>query len=383
MSKKVAQVIVETLEAAGVKNCYEIVGDTLNVIAGYIRRSGIDWVHMRHEEAGAFAAQAEAQLMDRLTAMAGSCWTGRPALHQRDYEAKRNRAPVILLATQVATTDLGFHFIQEVDFKSLFRLHRILRHDLFAGPGAQENGAGLPNRDRRARSGRPYHSSRHSRAEMHDMTPFAVQVSHPVIRPSDAELEKDGGAAERGRSHRHLWRRGMPGRACGSNGRRRNSAGAGGLYFPRQGLPSARQSPWIGDRPARERSRLSCGPGLRHAVFSAPTLPGGSLSWHANIVQVDIEPAHLGQRHPVALGVTGSIKPTLQALLPHLKPRKTSHFYDSTIEHYRTMPAHHDAAASKPGPGHAFPGSWWRRCWIGLRRKTRCSARMTAHAASG
>ena len=101
MAEKVAKVIIDTLEAAGVRNCYGIVGDTLNVIAGYINRSSIDWVSMRHEEAGAFAAQAEAQLMGRLTAMAGTCGPGSLHFINGLYEAKRNRAPVILLATQI------------------------------------------------------------------------------------------------------------------------------------------------------------------------------------------------------------------------------------------------------------------------------------------
>src|SRR5260370_3686010 len=72
MSKRVADLIIETLQAAGVKNCYGIVGDTLNQIAHAIDRSEIDWVHMRHEEAGAFAASAEAQLTGRLTACPGT-----------------------------------------------------------------------------------------------------------------------------------------------------------------------------------------------------------------------------------------------------------------------------------------------------------------------
>ncbi|WP_283207344.1 thiamine pyrophosphate-binding protein, partial [Methylobacterium soli] len=70
MSKRVADVVVETIEAAGVATCYGIVGDTMNRIAQSIDRSSIDWVHMRHEEAGAFAAAAEASLMGRLTACA-------------------------------------------------------------------------------------------------------------------------------------------------------------------------------------------------------------------------------------------------------------------------------------------------------------------------
>src|SRR6201994_2731146 len=76
MSKKVADIIVETLQNAGVKHCYGIVGDTLNLIARSLDRSEIEWVSMRHEEAGAFAAQAESQLANRLTAVAGSCGPG-------------------------------------------------------------------------------------------------------------------------------------------------------------------------------------------------------------------------------------------------------------------------------------------------------------------
>jgi thiamine pyrophosphate-dependent acetolactate synthase large subunit-like protein len=76
MSKKVAEVIVETLPAAGVKHCYGVVGDTLNLIARELDKSEIEWVSMRHEEAGAFAAQAEAQVSGHLTAAARSCGPG-------------------------------------------------------------------------------------------------------------------------------------------------------------------------------------------------------------------------------------------------------------------------------------------------------------------
>src|ERR1700685_1454188 len=115
MSKRVADVLVETLQAAGVKTCYGVVGDTLNRIAHAIDRSEIDWVHMRHEEAGAFAAGAEAQLTGNLTACAGSCGPGSLHFINGLYEANRNRAPVILIASQVARRELGFNFIQEVN----------------------------------------------------------------------------------------------------------------------------------------------------------------------------------------------------------------------------------------------------------------------------
>ena len=93
MSKKVAQVVVETLQSAGVKHCYGIVGDTLNTFATSLNASDIEFVHMRHEEAGAYAAQAEALLMDRLTATAGSCGPGSLHFINGLYEANRNREP--------------------------------------------------------------------------------------------------------------------------------------------------------------------------------------------------------------------------------------------------------------------------------------------------
>jgi pyruvate dehydrogenase (quinone) len=108
MSKSVAEVIVETLREAGVAHCYGIVGDTLNRIAHEISKSDIEWVHMRHEEAGAFAAQAESLVTGRLTAIAGSCGPGSLHFINGVFEANRNRAPVILIASQVTREELGF-----------------------------------------------------------------------------------------------------------------------------------------------------------------------------------------------------------------------------------------------------------------------------------
>src|ERR1700682_3039389 len=121
MGKKVAQVIVDTLVSAGGKNCYGVVGDTLNNFAASLSRSEIQFVHMRHEETGAFAAQGEALLLDRLTAVAGSCGPGSLHFINGLYEANRNRAPVVLIASQIVRSELGFDFIQEVDFKSIFK----------------------------------------------------------------------------------------------------------------------------------------------------------------------------------------------------------------------------------------------------------------------
>src|ERR1700744_2861959 len=121
MTKRVADVLIETLRAAGVERCYGIVGATLNQVAHATDRSAIQWVHMRHEEAGAFAAGAEAQLTGRLTACAGSCGPGSLHFINGLYEANRNRAPVILIASQILRKDLGFESIQEVDFHHVYQ----------------------------------------------------------------------------------------------------------------------------------------------------------------------------------------------------------------------------------------------------------------------
>jgi pyruvate dehydrogenase (quinone) len=71
MSKRVAEIVVETLQAAGVRHCYGIVGDTLNYVTDAIHHSEIEWVHMRHEEVAAFAAGAESLISGQLTACAG------------------------------------------------------------------------------------------------------------------------------------------------------------------------------------------------------------------------------------------------------------------------------------------------------------------------
>src|SRR5258707_15593904 len=108
MSKRVADVLIDTLQAAGVKTCYGIVGDTLNRIAHAIDRSEIDWVHMRHEEAGAFAAGAEAQLMGRLPACAGTFGPGSLPFINGLYEANPKRPPLLLISTQIGRREIGF-----------------------------------------------------------------------------------------------------------------------------------------------------------------------------------------------------------------------------------------------------------------------------------
>ena len=121
MSKPVAEVIVETLQAAGVKRCWGVPGDTLNYFTDAIRRSKIEWVHVRHEEVGGFAAGADALLSGELSACAGSCGPGSLHFVNGLFESHRNRAPVVLIASQVTSDERDFDFPQEVDFQPIYK----------------------------------------------------------------------------------------------------------------------------------------------------------------------------------------------------------------------------------------------------------------------
>src|SRR5207302_4794114 len=191
MSKRVADLLVETLEAAGVRTCYGVIGDTLIRIAHAIDRSEIDWVHMRHEEAGAFAAQAEALLTGRLTACAGSCGPGSLHFINGLYEANRNRAPVILIATQIVRQDIGFDSIQEIDLQQVFKGCSVFCETILTPEQARRKTVAACQAALTKRGVAVLVVPADvANAAAHDERPYAVHVRRPLIRPSDADLDE-------------------------------------------------------------------------------------------------------------------------------------------------------------------------------------------------
>ena len=123
MAKKtVAQVVVDTLALAGVKRIYGVAGDSLNGITDAIRRRGdMQWVHTRHEETAAFAAGAEAHLTESLAVCAGSCGPGNTHLINGLYDAHRSRVPVLAIAAQIPSREIGSNYFQETHPEIVFR----------------------------------------------------------------------------------------------------------------------------------------------------------------------------------------------------------------------------------------------------------------------
>src|SRR5579859_5832170 len=117
----VAEQFAETLAASGVKRIYGIVGDSLNGLTDALRRQGkIEWNHVRHEEVAAFAAGAEAHLTGSLAVCAGSCGPGNLHLINGLYDCQRSRVPVLAIAAQIPSAEIGSGYFQETHPEHLF-----------------------------------------------------------------------------------------------------------------------------------------------------------------------------------------------------------------------------------------------------------------------
>jgi len=363
MSKKVAEIIVETLESAGVKHCYGIVGDTLNHIAGALSRSSIEWVSMRHEEAGAFAAQAEAQATGRLTAVAGSCGPGSLHFINGIFEANRNRAPVLLIASQIVRDELGFDFIQEVDFKQVYSACSVFC-DMIYTPEQARRKTVIACQTALSKRGVAVLivPADVSASSVHDDVPFSVHVSNPVVRPSDADLTEIADILNKGKKIAVYG-----GSGC-QEAHKEILAVAERLKAPIAHTSRAKDF-LEHDNPYNigMTGMLGNEAGY-HAVLNCDTLLmlGADFAWRqfypdkAKIVQIDIDPTHLGRRHPVTKGVVGDIKASLEALLPKLTEHSDGSFRGEYMERYAKYKesTKENIVAGRDG---SISGSWLAR----------------------
>jgi pyruvate dehydrogenase (quinone) len=118
----VADTVVAHLRAGGVRRVYGLPGDSLNGFTDALRRDGaIQWLHVRHEEAAAFAATAEATLTGELAVCAASCGPGNTHLVNGLFDASRSRVPVLTIAAQIPSHEIGSGYFQETHPQELFR----------------------------------------------------------------------------------------------------------------------------------------------------------------------------------------------------------------------------------------------------------------------
>ena len=121
MAGTAADFMAEALQKAGVRRVYGVVGDSLNGFTDALRRvKSIDWIHVRHEEAAAFAAGAESHLTDELAVCAGSCGPGNLHLINGLYDCHRSRVPVLAIAAHIPSREIGIDYFQATHPERLF-----------------------------------------------------------------------------------------------------------------------------------------------------------------------------------------------------------------------------------------------------------------------
>ena len=349
----IAENLIASLAAQGVKRVYGLPGDSLNGITDAIRRgSDIEWVHVRHEESAAFAAAAEAGLTGELAVCAGSCGPGNLHLINGMYDANRSRVPVLVLAAHIPSSEIGSTYFQETHPQELFRecsvyselvsdpaqLPRLLRVAMQAA--IAERGVAvlvIPGDI--------------ALADSSTRRPALVSNPRPHIVPSADELEAAATILNAGKKVTIL---------AGS--------GVHGAHDEVVALADALAAPIVHAMRGKEfieydnpfdvgmTGLLGFASGYR-AMESADTLLmlGTDFPYQqfypedATIVQVDIRGEHLGRRAPVDLGLVGTVKDTAEALLPLLERKsKRSHLEDAQSHYRKTREKLDDLAAPAP-----------------------------------
>jgi pyruvate dehydrogenase (quinone) len=338
----VADLLVAILEQAGVKRIYGIVGDSLNGLTEALRRKGtIEWIHVRHEEVAAFAAAGEATMTGALAVCAGSCGPGNLHLINGLFDAHRSRVPVLAIAAQIPSAEIGGGYFQETHPQNLFQEcshYCELISDASQLPYVLENAiraaVGLRGISVVAIPGDVAFRAPPKRALS---TPRALVLAPPRIAP---DAEQVTALASMLNDARQITL--FCGRGC---------AGAHGELMQ---LCETLKSPMVHALGGKEHVEydnpydvgmtgfigFSSGYAAMHACDTLLML-GTDFPYKqffpadCRIVQVDIRPENLGRRCKLDLGVVGDVRLTIEALLPLLKERRERKHLDSAIAHYK------------------------------------------------
>jgi pyruvate dehydrogenase (quinone) len=353
--KTVADQFVATLAVAGVKRVYGIVGDSLNGLTDAIRRQGkIEWVHVRHEEVAAFAAGAEAHLTGELAVCAGSCGPGNLHLINGLFDCHRSRVPVLAIAAQIPSAEIGSGYFQETHPEILFKE---CSHYCEFVSGANEMPRTLEVAIREALGKRgvsvvviPGDVALQPAAEAPPPNIAALLPPHPVVVPAGEDLKRLARLLNDVDSVTVL---------CGS--------GCEGAHRQLLALGELLQAPMVHTMRGKEHvewdnpydvgmtgligfssgyyAMLDCD-ALLMLGTDFPYRQFYPQGQRARIAQVDIRPENIGRRAAVDLGIVGDIPATLIALLPLLKQKRDGTHVAQAREHYAKARKRLDELAS-------------------------------------
>ncbi|MBF4574486.1 ubiquinone-dependent pyruvate dehydrogenase [Herbiconiux sp. VKM Ac-1786] len=337
----IADTIVEIIQDAGVQRVYGLPGDSLNGFTDAIRRTdgAVDWAHVRHEEAAAFAAAAEAALTGELTVCAGSCGPGNLHLINGLYDANRSRVPVLAIAAHIPASEIGTGYFQETHPQELFRecsvytelvsvpeqLPRVL--EIAMRTAVEKRGVAvvvIPGEIfLQASAGRPKSAP--------------IVRAATLARPADAELEKAAAILNGAKKVTIL-----------------GGAGVQGSHDEVVALAERLKAPIVHALRGKEfleydnpydvgmTGLLGFASGYRAMEDCDALLMLGTdfpypqfFPSKATIIQLDLRGEQIGKRTPVNLGLVGDVGDTARALLPLLDAdAHSNHHLDASVAHY-------------------------------------------------
>ena len=338
--KRVADVLVDTIIAAGVKRIYGLVGDSLNGVTDSIRpRKDLQWVPVRHEETAAFAAGAEAHLTGQLSVCAGSCGPGNLHLINGLYDCHRSRVPVLAIAAQIPSEEIGSGYFQETHPEHLFAQ---CSHycELISQPQQMPRVLEIAMQTAIARRGvsvvaLPGDIALRSAVEEEPRLHFPPPK--PTVCPADDEIEALAKVLNDSEKITILA-----------------GAGCAGAHAELIALGGKLNAPIVHALRGKEfieydnpfdvgmTGLLGFSSGY-FAMMNCNTLLmiGTDFPYqqffpkHATVIQIDIRGEQLGRRTKLDYGLVGDTKVTLQALLPKLKQNADDAHLKTSLEHYR------------------------------------------------
>jgi pyruvate dehydrogenase (quinone) len=339
MTKNIAELMVEVLAGAAVERVYGLSGDSLNGFTDAIRRQEqIRWIHVRHEETAAFAAGAEAHLTGKLSVCAGSCGPGNLHLINGLYDCHRSRVPVLAIAAQIPSAEIGSRYFQETHPEHLFAQ---CSHycELVSHPEQMPRVLELAMQTAVSRRGVAVVSIPGDIA-LQTATAASPRLRfpppNPKVCPSDEELDTLARILDPSKKITIL-----------------GGAGCAGAHRELIALASRLNSPIVHAMRGKEfieynnpfdvgmTGLLGFSSGY-YAMMNCDLLLmiGTDFPYQqffprdATIVQIDIRGEQLGRRTKLDYGFVGDIKTTLEALLPRVRQNGEGTHLKASLEHY-------------------------------------------------
>jgi pyruvate dehydrogenase (quinone) len=355
MSRNVSDVLVETLIGAGVSRVYGVVGDSLNGITDVIRKTkGIDWLHVRHEEVAAFAASAEAQITGQIAVCAGSCGPGNLHLINGLYDCHRTRVPVLAIAAQIPSAEIGSGYFQETNPEHLFK-DCSYYCELVSQTEQIPRVLGIAMRTAIAKRGVAVviiPGDVALRKTSSAALSFGLESSVSLVLPPADTIAKAADILNNAKKVAIL-----------------GGAGCEGSHEELIGVAERLKAPIVHALRGKEfieydnpydvgmTGLLGFSSGY-HAMMNCDALLmlGTDFPYQqffpkdAKTIQVDIRGEQIGRRTRVDLGLIGHVKETLQALTPLLDDRSDRSYLNQCLKHYaNTRKDLDELAAGEPG----------------------------------